>query len=90
MPQVLHALGSGPPDQGGPGGKIQARIADLFDRAVKTTAYAISDYRTTPDLAARLMEASGTASPAAPPALGRLGRMLARKRRRSASRNDNQ
>ncbi|MDE0408325.1 MAG: hypothetical protein OXN81_10735 [Alphaproteobacteria bacterium] len=69
---------------------FQAPFADLFDKAVKTTAYAIGDYRTTPDLATRLMEASGTASPAAPPALGRLGRMLARKRRRSASRNDSQ
>ena len=42
-------------------GKDRALFADLFDKAVKTTAYAISDYRTTPDLATRLMEASGMA-----------------------------
>ena len=66
--------------------KFHTPFADLFDKAVKTTAFAISDYRTTPDLATRLMEASGTA----PSALGLLGRMLARKRRRSASRDDSQ
>jgi len=60
-------------------GQFQALFADLFDKAVKTTAYAISDYRTTPDLAARLMEAAGTVPPATPSALGRLGRILARK-----------
>ena len=60
-------------------GQFQALFADLFDKAVKTTAYAIGDYRTTPDLATRLMEASGTAPLAAPSALGRLGRILARK-----------
>ena len=60
-------------------GKFQAVFADLFDKAVKTTAYAFSDYRTTPDLAAQLMEASGTAPPAMPSALRRLGRILARK-----------
>ena len=47
-------------------GQYRALFADLFDRAVTTTAYAISDSRTTPDLAARLMEASGTAVPAGP------------------------
>lgn len=60
-------------------GQFQALFADLFDKAVKTTAYAIGDYRTTPNLAARLMEASGKVPPAAPTALGRLGRILARK-----------
>ena len=71
-------------------GEFQALFADVFNRAVTRTAYAISDYRTTPDLAARLTEASDAAPPAVPPALGHLGRMLARKRRRSASRNDSQ
>ena len=60
-------------------GQFQALFADVFDKAVKTTAYAIGDYRTTPDLATRLMEASGTAPLAAPSALVRLGRILARK-----------
>ncbi|MCY4431899.1 MAG: hypothetical protein OXC11_16120, partial [Rhodospirillales bacterium] len=69
-------------------GQFRALYADLFDQAVKTTAYAISDYRTTPDLAARLVEASGTEPPAAPDARGLLGRILARKGRRSASRGD--
>ena len=32
-------------------GQYRALFADLFDEAVKMTAYAISDYRTTPDLA---------------------------------------
>ena len=53
--------------------KLQAPFANLFDKAVKTTAYAVSDYRTTLDLAARLMEASVTASPAAPSALAPWG-----------------
>ena len=60
-------------------GQFQALFAGLFDRAVKTTAYAIGDYRTTPDLATRLMEAAGTAPPAAPSLRGLLGRILARK-----------
>lgn len=60
-------------------GQFRAPFADLFDEAVTTTAFAIRDYRTTPDLAARLMEAAGTAPPDAPSALGRLGRFLARK-----------
>ena len=60
-------------------GKFRALFADLFDRAVKTTAYAIGDYRTTPDLARRLMVASGAAPPAAPSLRGLLGRILARK-----------
>ena len=60
-------------------GQYRALFADLFDRAVTTTAYSINDYRTTPGLAARLMEASGTEPPAAPSALGRLGRILTRK-----------
>ena len=60
-------------------GQFRAPFAELFDKAVKTTAYAISDYRTTPDLATRLIEASGTAPPAASSVLGRLGRFLARK-----------
>ena len=69
-------------------GQYRALFANLFDKAVKTTAYAISDYRTTPDLARRLMEASGTVPPAALSARGLLGRIAARKGRRSASRND--
>ena len=60
-------------------GKFQALFADLFDKAVKTTAYAISDYRTTPDLATRLMEASGSAPPATSFMRGVFGRILARK-----------
>ena len=60
-------------------GQFQALFADLFDKAVKTTAYAISDYRTTPDLAARLMEASGRGPPAARSARGLLGRILTRR-----------
>ena len=59
--------------------QYRALFADLFDKAVTTTAYAISDYRTTPDLAARLMEASGTEPPAAPSLRGMLGRILTRK-----------
>ena len=39
-------------------GKFRAPYADLFDRAVTTTAYAVSDYRTTPDLATRLAVAA--------------------------------
>ena len=60
-------------------GKFQAPFADLFDRAVKTTAFAIGDYRTTPDLAARLMVASGAGARAAPTLRGLLGRIFARK-----------
>ena len=60
-------------------GQFRAPSADLFDQAVTTTAYAFSDYVTTPDLARRLMVASGTAPPAAPSVLGRLGRILTRK-----------
>jgi len=60
-------------------GHFQALFADLFDRAVETTAYAISDFRTTPDLAPRLMKASGTAPPAGRSLRGLLGRILARK-----------
>ena len=60
-------------------GEFRALFADLFDKAVKTTAYAISDYRTTPDLATRLMEASCAEPPTAPPARGLLGRLFARK-----------
>ena len=59
-------------------GKFQAPFADLFDRALTTSAYAFSDYRTTPDLAARLMEASGTVPPARRSLRGFLGRILAR------------
>ena len=59
--------------------KFQALFADLFDEAVKTTAYAISDYRTTPDLARRLMVAAGRAPPAAPFLRRFLRRILARK-----------
>ena len=59
-------------------GQFRALFADLFDKAVKTTAYAVSDYRTTPDLAARLMEASGTAPPAGPSLRGLLARLFAR------------
>ena len=59
-------------------GKFQAPFPDLFDQAVKTTAYAISDYRTTPDLATRLTVAAGAAPPAAPSLRGFLRRILAR------------
>ena len=60
-------------------GEFRALIADLFDKAVKTTAYAIRDYRTTPDLATRLMEASGKGPPAARSERGLLRRFLARR-----------
>lgn len=60
-------------------GQFQVLFADLFDRAMTTTAFAIRHYRTPPDLAARLMEAAGTAPPAAPSVRGVLGRILARK-----------
>ena len=60
-------------------GQFRALFADLFDRAVKTTAFPISDYQTTPDLATRLTEASGTAPPAATSVRRLLGRILARK-----------
>ena len=59
-------------------GQFRALFADLFDRAVKTTAYPLSNYRTTPDLAARLMVASG-AAPREPPSFRRLfARLFAR------------
>ena len=60
-------------------GQFRALVADLFDRAVATTAFRIDDYRTTPDLAARLMAASGTARPAPcrPGGRGLLTRILA-------------
>ena len=60
-------------------GQFRSPFAELFDQAVTTTAYAFSDYRTTPDLAKRLMVASGMAPPASPSLLQRLGRILARK-----------
>ena len=60
-------------------GQFRALFADLFDRAVTTTAYAIGDYRTTPDLAARLTAAAGRAPPAAPFLRRWVGRLLARK-----------
>ena len=59
-------------------GKYRALFADLFDKAVKTTAYPLSDYRTTPDLAARLMEASGAAPRTTTPVRRLLGRLFAR------------
>lgn len=58
-------------------GQFRALFADLFDAAVKTTAYPITDYRTTPALATRLMEASGTAPRDAPPIRRLLGRLFA-------------
>ena len=60
-------------------GQFQAPFADLFDKAVKTTAYAISDYRTTPDLVTRLMEASGKGPPDRASARWLLGRILPRR-----------
>ena len=59
-------------------GQYEALFGDLFDKAVKTIAYAISDYRTTSELVTRLMEASGTTLPTASPARGLLRRLLAR------------
>ena len=56
-------------------GQFRALFADLFDEAVKTTAYPLSNYRTTPDLATRLMAASGTA-PRETPSVRRLFRRL--------------
>ena len=60
-------------------GQFRSRFADPFDRSVTTTAYAFGNYRTPPDLATRLMVASGTAPPAVPSLRGLLGRILARK-----------
>ena len=60
-------------------GQFRALFANLFDRAVTTTAYAIGDYRTTPDLAARLTAAAGRAPPAAPFLRRWVGRIQARK-----------
>ena len=60
-------------------GQYRALFADLFEQAVTTTAYAISDYRTTPDLAKRLTEASDTAPPAASSVRRFLCRLIARK-----------
>ena len=60
-------------------GQFRAQFADLFDKAVTTTAFAISDYRTTPDLATRLAEVSGTVTPAVPSLRRFVGRILARK-----------
>ena len=60
-------------------GQYRALFADLFDQAVTTTAYAIGDYRTTPDLATRLMAAAGRAPPAAPSLRRWVGRILGRK-----------
>ena len=57
-------------------GQYRALFADLFDKAVKTTAYPITDYRTTPGLATRLKEASGTIQREAPPARGLFGRLF--------------
>ena len=59
-------------------GQFRALFADLFDKAVRTIAYPITDYRTTPDLAARLMDASGaTPQPReAPSGRGLLGRLF--------------
>ena len=59
-------------------GQYEALFGDLFDKAVKTTAYAITDFRTTPELVTRLMEASGTQPPTASSARGLLRRLLAR------------
>ena len=60
-------------------GQFRAPFADLFDKAVRTTAYAITDYRTTPGLAARLMEASGATPRKAPSARGLFRRLFARR-----------
>jgi hypothetical protein len=58
-------------------GQHRALFADLFDKAVKTTVYPITDYRTTPDLAARLTEASGTTPRQTPPVRRLFGRLFA-------------
>lgn len=58
-------------------GQFRALFANLFDRAVKTTAYPLSNYRTTPDLATRLMAASGTAPRKTPSIRRLLGRLFA-------------
>ncbi len=59
-------------------GQFRALFADLFDRAVKTTAYPLSNYRTTPDLATRLKVASGAAPRKTPSVRRLLGRLFAR------------
>ncbi len=58
-------------------GRYRALFADLFDKAVKTTAHAITDYRTTPALGARLMEAAGADPRDAPTGRGLFGRLFA-------------
>ncbi len=58
-------------------GQLQTPFADLFDRAVRTIAYPITDYRTTADLAKRLMEASGATPRMVPSARGLFGRLFA-------------
>ena len=59
-------------------GQFRALFADLFDEAVKTTAYPLSNYRTTPDLATRLMTASGKTPRKTPSVRRLLGRLFAR------------
>ena len=76
MPQVLYVWDPDHRIEVAPG-EYRALFADLFDKAVKTTAYPISDYRTTPGLGARLMDASGTALRDMPPARGLFGRLFA-------------
>ena len=58
-------------------GEFRAPFGSLFDKAVKTTAHAITDYRTTPGLGTRLMAASGTTLGEAPSARGLFGRIFA-------------
>lgn len=58
-------------------GQFRTPFADLFDKAVRTIVYPITDYRTTPDLAMRLMEVSGPTPRKAPSSRGLFGRLFA-------------
>ena len=60
-------------------GQYEALFGDLFDKAVKTTACAITDFRTTPELVTRLMEASDKLPRAEPQKRVFLGRLFRRK-----------
>ena len=60
-------------------GQYEALFGDLFDKAVKTIAYAITDFRTTPELVTRLMEASDKLPRAEPHKRVFLGRLFRRK-----------
>lgn len=57
-------------------GQYRALFADLFDEAVKTTAYPITDQGTTAALGKQLAEAAGRIPRKAPSVRGLLGRLF--------------